>query len=112
VFSLFGALAQLERERTAERVSTVMAYKASIGEHCGGPARGMAIEGKRLVADEGSEGLQLLARARALRGEGLSYAKVAEQLNAEGFRPERGARIHASMVGYLLNNPRLAVAAA
>ena len=38
------------------------------------------------------ENERLLARLRELREEGLSFAKIADVLNAEGFRPSKGAQ--------------------
>ena len=50
-------------------------------------------------------------RACALRSGGFTYRAIADALNAEGFTPERGARIHASVVRRWINNPSLARAA-
>lgn len=42
------------------------------------------------------------ARAAQLRGQHLTFRKIAEHLEAEGFRPPRGGRWFASTVGQLL----------
>jgi hypothetical protein len=46
---------------------------------------------------------QLVGRIRELRGEGLSFAAIAEQLNHDGFRPaKRAEKFHGDLVGNIL----------
>jgi hypothetical protein len=46
---------------------------------------------------------RLLARIRELHGAGLSMARIAERLNAEGHRPLKGPeRFHGDLVGRIL----------
>jgi hypothetical protein len=46
---------------------------------------------------------RLIARIEALRNQGLSYAKIAEQLNRDGFRPVKQAeRFHSDIVTRLV----------
>ena len=48
---------------------------------------------------------RLMARVRELRATGLSFAAIAERLNAEGFRPPKCAvRFHKDIVGRLLSH--------
>lgn len=99
---MLAGVAELERGLIAERTALALAHKQSRGEHVGRPPRGYRIEGKRLVPVKGSVGLKLEARARALRKQGLSFAKIAAVLEAEGFRPERGRRFYDSTIRYIL----------
>jgi len=46
-------------------------------------------EGRRLVLHPGEQ--QTIALARALRAEGLSYARIGRELEAEGRRPRDGS---------------------
>jgi len=99
---MLAGVAELERGLIGERTALALAHKQARGEHVGRPPRGYRIEGKRLAPMKGSEGLRLEQRARALRGRGLSFAKIAAALEAEGFRPERGRRFYDSSVRYIL----------
>ena len=48
---------------------------------------------------------RLMARVRELRATGLSFAAIAEHLNAEGYRPPKcAARFHKDIVGRLLSH--------
>lgn len=99
---MLAGVAELERGLIGERTALALAHKQARGEHVGRPPRGYRIDGKRLVPMNGSEGLRLEARARVLRSNGLSFAKIAAALTAEGFRPERGKRFYDSTVRYIV----------
>ena len=112
--TMTAAFAELERNLIAERTRTALEHKRDKGETVSRAPRGLRIAGTRLEADPESDGLALYRRARELRASGLTYAAVAERLTAEGFRPKRpgaGARMAASVVRYMLQNPRLEAAA-
>lgn len=106
--TMTAAFAELERNLIGERTKTALHHKRDKGEVVSRAPRGMRIEGKRLVAVSGSEGIRLAARARELRLQGLSLAAIARALESEGFRPERGRRIYPETVRYVLSNGRLA----
>jgi DNA invertase Pin-like site-specific DNA recombinase len=101
-----------DRQRIArlllERV-TVAADRAServeVGLHwVGGLARSHVIARPVTRYDLRSDYPQLLDRLRELAGAGLGAARIAERLNAEGFRPPRQAeRFTASIVWRLAN---------
>lgn len=65
-----------------------------------------------MALDPGSDGVRLYLRARELRDAGLTYRGIADQLAAEGFRPERGRALWPSTVRGVLMNPRVAQHAA
>lgn len=107
VLHVLAAVSQWEREAIGERTRTVLRHKATKGEPVSRAPRGLRIAGKRFEVDMGSEGLRIARRCRELRTEGLPLRAIAAQLDAEGFRPERGQRFYASTVAYILRNPRL-----
>ena len=117
VFRMLAVLNEFERDVIAERTSTALRHKQRIGKAVSRAPRGMRLErepdGRNaiLVADSDSDGLRLVTRARQLRSQGLSFMAIASELEREGFRPERGQRIHGSTVRYMLANPRLVAVA-
>jgi site-specific DNA recombinase len=109
---LRGIVAEDFRNQIAQKTRAALGYKKSKGEAVSRAPRGCRIEDKRLVADPASDGLALFNRARELRASGLAYQAVADQLMAEGFKGERGGRLYPSTIHYVINNERLAAAAA
>jgi len=101
-----------EREAIGERTAAVLRHKLARGEVVGRPPRGCRVVGHALEPDPASDGLRLYRRARELRDAGSTYAAIAAQLAAEGFRPERGRAFWASTVRGMLRNARLAHAVA
>ncbi len=45
-----------------------------------------------------------VARAQALRAEGMTYAQIAQRLDAEGFTPPRAAQWHRKTVSHMVND--------
>jgi site-specific DNA recombinase len=89
VLHVLGAVSAWERESTAERTSAALRFKRARGEYVGGHAPvGYRLDGARLVADAAEQ--RLIARARELRGDGLSLRAVASTLEAEGHRTRTG----------------------
>lgn len=113
VFRMLAVLNEFERDVIAERVSSTLQHKARNGKAVSRAPRGLRLvrepDGRNavLVPDADSDGLRLVARARELRAAGCSFATVAERLEHEGFRPERGRRLYGSTVRYMLANRRL-----
>jgi site-specific DNA recombinase len=90
--TLMDAFASYERAVIRSRTRAALAVKRARGERLGGDVPiGYRSETGRLVADEGEQAL--LARVREMRGRGLSIARVASVLNAEGVAL-RGGRVH------------------
>lgn len=105
--TMTAAFAELERNLISERTRTALHHKRAKGEAVGRAPRGLRILNGRLIPDPESDGRQMMRRAQTLRSTGLTLAAIAETLEREGFRPERGRRFYASTVRYLLNNPRM-----
>lgn len=84
---LFGALAQLERETTSERVTAAMLHKKRQLQYCGGHVP----YGYRLLADgktlkEVAPEQDVVNVAVRLREEGMSYKKISNVLNRTASR--------------------------
>ncbi|MFN8612447.1 MAG: recombinase family protein [Vulcanimicrobiota bacterium] len=88
VLNLLTSVAQWERESTGERTKLALQHKKSLGVQLGAPA----------LTDAAT-----IARAIALKAEGLTLRLVAEQLTAEGFATLKGGRWQAMTVKRLLD---------
>ena len=90
--TLMDAFAEYERALIRARTKAALAVKRTRQERVSGRAPlGFRFEENKLVPDA-SEGA-LLARVRNLRSKGLSLARIASVLNAEGTQL-RGGRLH------------------
>ena len=94
------AFASYERALIRSRTRAALAVKRARGERLGGDVPiGYQAEGGLLVADVQEQAL--LGRVRDMRGRGLSIARVAAVLNAEGLTI-RGGRIHPTTLARVL----------
>jgi site-specific DNA recombinase len=97
---LLDLFAQYERAVIRARTTAALAAKRARGERVSRRAPiGYLFDGGRLAEDE-AEGV-ILARVRELRGKGLSLARVAGILNAEGSTC-RGGRWHVTTLARAL----------
>ncbi len=106
VLTLFGGLAQMERELIGERTRSALAYKRERLQPTSHAPYGFASNGARAemrpLPDELTIVRRILSRWRA----GGSYLAIARNLNAEGVPTKRGGRWHASTVrGIVLRAP-------
>lgn len=67
----------------------------------GSPAFGKQSVAGELVASKHET--EVITRMRELRGEGLSYRLIADQLNTEGLPAKRGGRWHQQTVARVLD---------
>jgi site-specific DNA recombinase len=98
VLTLFGGLAQMERELIAERTRGALAFKRERCQPTSHPPLGFRLNGQRGRMIPVAEELEVVRRILALLRIGGSYAGIARQLNAEGVPTKRGARWHAPTV--------------
>lgn len=91
-------VAQWEREAIGERTADALAHLKAEGVPLGRPALGwrhtpgdQPVTGRRVLGVVEEE-LATVARIRALRAEGQSYAAIARQLAADGRPSQRGGR--------------------
>ena len=89
VVNVLGAVAQWEREATAERTSAALQVLKAQGRATGGvaPYGFTFVDGRKVEAPVEQETLAMVQEARA---DGLSWAKVAKRLNASGRRTRTG----------------------
>ncbi len=98
--TLMDAFAQYERALIRARTKAALRVKRARGERYSRRAPlGFRLEGERLVEDATERAV--LERVRALRSEGLSLARVASRLNAEGVKC-RGGRWHVTSLARAL----------
>ena len=91
VVNVLGAVAQWEREATAERTSAALQVLKHQGRATGGVAPyGFQFIGGRREWHRGEQ--ETLAAIIEHRSAGLSWAKVADKLNATGRRTRTGGR--------------------
>lgn len=107
VLRTLASLAEMERDQVGERTRFAMQHKAAQGQAVSRAPRGLRIVAGRLERDPTSDGLRLHGRALALRRQGFAYRTIAAELAAEGFAAERGGKLHANTVRYMLRNPNL-----
>lgn len=87
--TLSGALAQMERENTAERTASIMAFKEEKGEHIGHAPYGYDILDKKLIKNPQEQ--EIIAKIIRWKREGLSLRAIAEKLNKKGIKTKRGS---------------------
>jgi len=98
VLTLFGGLAQMERELIGERTRVALEHKRAAGELTSHPPLGYAPNGRRgrMVPVPGE--LATVRRILNAHCAGGSYAGIAGALNADGVPTKRGGRWFASTV--------------
>jgi DNA invertase Pin-like site-specific DNA recombinase len=95
-----GVFAQLERAMVVKRLRNGRAAKAEAGGYAyGGPPYGWRAEDGALVRDDAEQAVR--TRMRAMRGQGASFGRIADALNAEGI-PARRGRWHSQTVARAL----------
>jgi DNA invertase Pin-like site-specific DNA recombinase len=97
-----GIFAQLDRALIAKRMRNGRKAKAAAGGYAGygSPAFGQRSVDGELVTDEREAAVS--ARMRELRGKGMSYQQIADQLNAEGLKSKRGGAWHSMTAARVL----------
>lgn len=83
-----AGLAQLEREQIGERTRTVLQFKRANGERVGQIPFGFRLDGGRLVEDEHEQ--HAIALVGELRNAGMTYAGIAERLEAQQISNKAG----------------------
>lgn len=95
ILNVLMSVSQWEREVIGERTSAALQHKKANGEYTGGKVPfGYQLDddGARLV--ECPEEQTILAEIQALRGEGLSLRKIADELNRRGVPRRNGNNWH------------------
>ncbi len=102
VLTLFGGLAQMEREQIAERTRNAMAYKRQMRQPTSHPPLGFKANGskERMVAVP--EELAVVRRVLESWRRGGSYRRIAADLNSESVGTKRGGRWYGSTVAAIV----------
>ena len=100
VLTLFGSLAEMERELIGERTRSALAFKRENGQPTSHPPLGFRPNGSRRhrmvpVPEE----LAIVQEILDLWRSGLSRRSIAAKLNADGVPTKHGARWHHTTVG-------------
>lgn len=102
-FTLTAALAEMERGLIGERTRTALAQKKARGEKTGGHVPyGFSLVGKKLVPNVREQ--EILRRMSDMRGQGMSFQRVADLLNAEGILTKKGTAWDRARVFKTLQN--------
>jgi DNA invertase Pin-like site-specific DNA recombinase len=82
VFTILSAVAEQERDRIRERIRETKRYQASNGRYLGGRVPfGYQVSDGQLVADD--EQQAILGQMKAMRADGLSYAKIGKAIGMD-----------------------------
>ena len=98
VLTLFGGLAQMERELIGERTRAAMAFKREQRQPTGPPPLGYRSNGSREQMVAVPSELEVVRSIIERWRRGGSYLGIAAELNAEGISTKQGKRWHASTV--------------
>ncbi len=95
-FGMLATFARLEADLVADRTVAALAAARARGQVLGAPPMGVrVVDGVRV---EDPAVAASIARIKALRGEGQSYATIAATLNEEGAPTAKGGRWHVRTV--------------
>ncbi len=101
--NMMAGFAELERNLISERTATALNYKKSNKQVYAPIPFGYVRVGDRLIEDQ--EEQIILNKIFNYRKEGLSYWKIADELNTIGVETKRGGnKWYASTVKYILDN--------
>jgi DNA invertase Pin-like site-specific DNA recombinase len=102
---IMGAIGQYERSLIALRLRAGRDRKRALGGYSGGaPGFGWRAHDGDLEPVPGEQ--DVIETIRRLRGDGRSYAGVADELNARGLEARHGGRWHAATVRRVTLRPR------
>ncbi len=101
--NMIGVISQWEREAIGERTAAALRYKRDSGRQYNKEALyGFRHEQGRLVRCEQEQGVIL--QTMAMRASGLSYGRIAGQLNARKVLTRTGAPWHAEQIRRVVDN--------
>ncbi len=109
VLTLFGGLAQMERELIAERTRVALEFKRQQCQPTSHAPLGFRANGKRHRMLPVPEELETVRHILTLWRCGSSYASIAAKLNVEGVRTKRGGRWHRSTISRVVKRRDLYV---
>ncbi len=99
VLTLFGGLAQMERELIGERTRSALAYKRQQGQPTSHPPYGFKSNGSRETMVPVPRELVIVRRILHHWRLGQSYRTIAAKLTADGVPTKQGGQWHHSTIG-------------
>ena len=102
VLNILTSVAQWERETIVERTTMALRHKKATGAVYGTTPFGFDRDGHQLIANEAEQ--EAIRRMRSQRAAGLSFGKIADDLNGQGIKPKRGVKWHRSSVKYVIES--------
>lgn len=101
--NMMAGFAELERNLIAERTATALDYKKKHLQVYSPVPFGYTRDGDELIKND--EEISVIARIKTMKAEGMSYGKIAAQLNIEGIPTKTGSKWRTStLFGILKNN--------
>jgi site-specific DNA recombinase len=103
LFTTVISMAEFERNITGERIRTVFESKKSSGKKYSRPMYGYDnVDGMMIKNDQEQAIIDCM---REWKSQGMSYAKIASNLNDSGVKSKCGKNFHTSTIKYILTNP-------
>lgn len=101
VLTMFAGFAELERNMISERTSAALGMKRKKGEKTGGTVPyGFSVKDGLLTLDPSEQ--TILGRLKSLREAGMSYSRIANEMNAEAIPSKTGGLWHPFVVQTVL----------
>ena len=100
--TMLAGFAQFERDLIAERTAAALATKRARQQVYSHVPLGYTRQGDQLVIDPAEQ--QIVQQVLALRGQGISYKRIADQLNDAGVAGKNGGRFYASTIHRIVGN--------
>ncbi len=108
LITMLAGFAEFERNMIAERTTAALRHKKAHGEVFNHAPYGYAAQDGRLVPDATEQAI--ISRMQVLRAEGLSYSRIADNLNASNVPTKRNGTWGAQTAKNILEAARTATA--
>jgi len=100
--TMMAGFAELERNLISERTTTALRHKKRNGQVYNHLPLGYKAEDGKMVAV--NDELLIIAEIKAMRKDGLSLHKIADELNGRGIIGKRGGKFYASTIKAICDN--------
>ena len=100
--TMLAGFAQFERDLIAERTAAALATLRARQQVYNHVPLGYTRQGDQLVVEPGEQ--ETIQQIMALRDGGLSYKRIADQLNDDGVAGKNGGRFYASTIHKIVGN--------
>jgi site-specific DNA recombinase len=100
MFTMLAGFAEFERNMIAERTSAALQHKKATGRVFSHAPYGFDAKNGMLVANPTEQ--KTLTEIKAMRAQGISYNRIANELNATSTPAKRGAQWHSQSVKTIL----------